>query len=113
MHGYLIQLKIKPAKHRGDLIDRQLLVLFQSSLLDRTTVGTDETRTDETIDNRVQPFGRRYPVGAEVLAGDRVHFRVWASKRQSVALVLEPDARLVPLEAEGNGYFSSLVEGLP
>ncbi|UEM06843.1 malto-oligosyltrehalose trehalohydrolase (plasmid) [Skermanella rosea] len=56
---------------------------------------------------------RRYPVGAEPLPGDRVHFRVWAPKRRAVSVVLEPSARSVPLEAEGGGYFSALVEGVP
>lgn len=62
----------------------------------------------ETVDNR-----RRYPVGAELRPGDRVHFRVWAPKRRAVWAVLEPQGRPVPLEAEGDGYFSALVEGVP
>lgn len=57
--------------------------------------------------------GRRYPVGAEVLPEGGVHFRVWAPLRQTVTVVLEGGAGgadgtpvLIPLAAEGNGYFS-------
>ena len=32
---------------------------------------------------------RRLPVGAEVLPGRGVHFRVWASRRRRVEVVLE------------------------
>jgi maltooligosyltrehalose trehalohydrolase len=60
---------------------------------------------------------RRLPVGAEVLSQGGVHFRVWASKRQRVEVVLEggpghpPEAGpvAVALEPEGGGYFSGLV----
>jgi maltooligosyltrehalose trehalohydrolase len=54
---------------------------------------------------------RQMPVGAEVTPGG-VHFRVWAPKRRRVDVVLElPDGPLIhPLEAEGDGYFSGLVE---
>ena len=34
---------------------------------------------------------RRLPVGAEVLPGRGVHFRVWASQRGHVDVVLEVD----------------------
>jgi maltooligosyltrehalose trehalohydrolase len=50
------------------------------------------------------------PIGAEIQPGDKVHFRVWAPKRSSVSVVLE-DGKEVPLEAEGQGYFSGLVAG--
>ncbi len=49
--------------------------------------------------------GRRYPVGAELLAPDRTHFRVWAPDRERVAIVIEGASR-IPLRSEGNGYFS-------
>jgi maltooligosyltrehalose trehalohydrolase len=60
---------------------------------------------------------RRLPVGADVLPSGGVHFRVWASRRQQVEVVLEggpgyrPGAELVSviLEPEGDGYFSGLV----
>jgi maltooligosyltrehalose trehalohydrolase len=61
----------------------------------------------------VSRVGRRYPVGAEVLPEGGVHFRVWAPQRQAVTVVLEGRAGdagrtpvLLPLAAEGNGYFS-------
>jgi maltooligosyltrehalose trehalohydrolase len=53
---------------------------------------------------------RPLPIGAE-LAAHGVRLRVWAPGRQSVVAVLEPDAREVPLAAEGTGYFSGLAAG--
>ena len=60
---------------------------------------------------------RRLPVGADVLPSGGVHFRVWASRRQHVEVVLEggpghhPGAEpvSVALGPEGDGYFSGLV----
>jgi maltooligosyltrehalose trehalohydrolase len=60
---------------------------------------------------------RRLPVGADVLPGGGVHFRVWAPQRQGVEVVLEGGLResseggpaVVALEPEGTGYFSGLV----
>src|SRR5439155_11771658 len=60
---------------------------------------------------------RRLPVGADVLPSGGVHFRVWASRRQHVEVVLEggpghhPGAEpiSIALEPEGDGYFSGLV----
>lgn len=63
---------------------------------------------------------RRLPVGAEVRP-DGVHFRVWASSRRRVEVVLEgpglPTDFRSPvasysLEPEGTGYFSALVKDL-
>ena len=56
---------------------------------------------------------RRLPVGAEVVPGRGVAFRVWASQRTSVAVVIEaaegaPDA-IFRLSREGDGYFSGVV----
>ena len=47
---------------------------------------------------------RRLPVGAEVLAGAGVHFRVWAARRRRVEVVLDGGA--LELGAEPGGYFS-------
>ncbi len=55
---------------------------------------------------------RRLPVGAEVLPDAGAHFRVWAPKRRSVAVVLQhgtAQGKEVALLAEGNGYFSGAV----
>jgi len=55
---------------------------------------------------------RRYPIGAELIGPDQVHFRVWAPKAGRVDLVLEHNAVKNPrqtfhsLEAEEGGYFS-------
>src|SRR5947209_4399304 len=48
---------------------------------------------------------RRLPVGAEVLPGGGVHFRVWAPRRREVEVALE-GGPAVRLSAEGGGYFS-------
>ena len=52
---------------------------------------------------------RRFPLGAEAMEG-ATHFRVWAPRSTSAALVLGdiktgPDS---PMQSEGNGYFSLL-----
>jgi maltooligosyltrehalose trehalohydrolase len=53
---------------------------------------------------------RRLPVGADVLPEGGVSFRVWAPKRRKVAAIVEasPEPLVVPLAAEGNGYFSAV-----
>jgi hypothetical protein len=50
----------------------------------------EETKNVEQLfDNpHVRP-PRRLPVGAEVIPGRGVHFRVWASRRRRVEVVLE------------------------
>ncbi|MCS6850711.1 MAG: malto-oligosyltrehalose trehalohydrolase [Gemmataceae bacterium] len=48
---------------------------------------------------------RRWPIGAECVPGGGVHFRVWAPRCHSVAVVLD-DGPEVPLAAEEGGYFS-------
>jgi maltooligosyltrehalose trehalohydrolase len=51
---------------------------------------------------------RRFPIGAEVLPGGGVHFRVWAPRRHKVEVVLSDAA--VELHREPGGYFSGRVE---
>lgn len=56
---------------------------------------------------------RRYPIGAEATDAG-VHVRVWAPDRQRLAVVVaDGSERLppVPLDAEGDGYFSGLIAG--
>ncbi len=60
---------------------------------------------------------RRLPVGAEVIPGGGVHFRVWAPVRKRVEVVVEgdaegafPEALSFELGREETGYFSSVVE---
>lgn len=62
---------------------------------------------------------RKYPIGVEVVAHSApepaIHARVWAPAAQSVELVSEHPADgsiVVPLEPDGDGYFSALVPGL-
>ena len=61
-------------------------------------------------------FPRRYPIGAEVIAPGRTHFRVWAPKARRVDVVLEedvdPQAKRIfqPLKAEADGYFSGVAD---
>ena len=51
---------------------------------------------------------RRLPIGAEVIPGQGVHFRVWAPRSKSVAVEFE--GHLEQLEREPKGYFSGLVK---
>lgn len=55
---------------------------------------------------------RRWPVGAEVLAARGTHFRVWAPRCRELSLVLESAAEPLhlPMNSEGNGYFSLLTD---
>jgi maltooligosyltrehalose trehalohydrolase len=53
--------------------------------------------------------GRRWPIGAEVVAPDRTHFRVWAPQRRRVEVVPEGEQRSFDLASEGHGYFSAAV----
>jgi maltooligosyltrehalose trehalohydrolase len=59
-----------------------------------------------------QSISRRYPVGAELLAENETHFRVWAPKAKRVDIVLEESAAqdaartFHPLTREKGGYFS-------
>jgi maltooligosyltrehalose trehalohydrolase len=52
---------------------------------------------------------RRLPVGAEVVPGGGVHFRVWAPKYDRVEAVLDGGAGTLALEAEPGGYFSGML----
>lgn len=58
-----------------------------------------------------QQVSRRLPMGAELQPGGGVHFRVWAPKVQSVAVVLETEKQEVELkpEADAPGVFSGFV----
>jgi maltooligosyltrehalose trehalohydrolase len=60
----------------------------------------------------VQPAApRRLPVGAEVSAGEGVHFRVWAPRARRVGVVLEQGggaSDVVELGVDDNGYFSGM-----
>jgi maltooligosyltrehalose trehalohydrolase len=53
---------------------------------------------------------RRYPIGAEIISGGKVHFRVWAPKRKRVEVILD-DGHSHPLQAEGKGYFVGTAPG--
>src|SRR5262245_21953452 len=48
---------------------------------------------------------RRFPIGAEPLASGGTHFRVWAPRRQNVAVVPE-GGKPVELLREAGGYFA-------
>ena len=54
---------------------------------------------------------RRWPIGADLIGTNRTHFRVWAPQCRGIELVVEaPTALPVPLQAEGNGYFSTSLD---
>lgn len=61
---------------------------------------------------------RKYPVGAEIIEGRGVHFRVWAPERKQMELVVknenesDKDLKSYDLISGEDGYFSLLVEDL-
>jgi maltooligosyltrehalose trehalohydrolase len=63
----------------------------------------------------IRQVQRRYPIGAELVGPNQIHFRVWAPKARHVDVVLEEsvakDSRRIfhELEAEKGGYFSGSV----
>jgi len=62
----------------------------------------------------MRQYERRLPAGAEVQPGGGVHFRVWAPTHPQVAVVVERTCGRapleVPLEREGDGYWSAWVD---
>jgi len=52
---------------------------------------------------------RRMTIGADVVAGGGVHFRVWAPRCRSVAVEMRDPAGIARLEPEGGGCFSTTV----
>jgi len=56
------------------------------------------------------PSWRRLPVGAEPAPEGGVHFRVWAPRRRSVAVLLGGSATEHALAPEEGGYFSGTVQ---
>lgn len=53
------------------------------------------------------------PIGAIVQSDGRVLIRVWAPRRRSVSVVLDPDGRSMRLEPQADGYFSGLIDAKP
>ena len=78
--------------------------------------STAHTPTSRTEDRRVSLSGgegltRRLPIGAEVLPGAGVHFRIWAPKCEHLDVVFEDRAETLEplgLSSEGNGYYSGI-----
>lgn len=63
-----------------------------------------------------QSIPRKLPIGAEVVPGLGVHFRVWSPLQKKMSVVLEDpdlnpeqDVRSFPLAAEAEGYFSGII----
>jgi|688.fasta_scaffold15490_3 maltooligosyltrehalose trehalohydrolase len=58
------------------------------------------------------PLHRKYPIGAEIIDGKGVHFRVWAPDHRKMDLVLEEgeSPRFIPMRIEKKGYFSVFVK---
>src|SRR3954469_23906326 len=81
--------------------------------------SADMTTTNETKRGSGPGAGRRMPAGAEVVPAG-VHFRVWAPRREAVAVVIEErdasgawkERSRHSLEAEGLGYHSGVVTGI-
>jgi maltooligosyltrehalose trehalohydrolase len=60
-------------------------------------------------DERVSAVSRRFPAGAEVIAGVGVHVRVWAPNRGQVDVVRADEDARWPLERDRDGYWSALI----
>src|SRR5579884_1673673 len=54
-------------------------------------------------------FNRRLPVGADVVSGGGVHFRVWGPDHKTVDVLL--NKAFHPLQREKDGYFSGHLPG--
>lgn len=57
---------------------------------------------------------RRYPMGAEVIAGIGVHFRVWAPNCRQITLLIYdsdegPVTRRLPMERKARGYYELML----
>jgi maltooligosyltrehalose trehalohydrolase len=50
-------------------------------------------------------YVHRMPFGAEVLPGGQVRFRLWAPSQEAVALVLEDEQRVLPMDPLEDGFF--------
>jgi len=77
--------------------------------------GTIRRPASSIQKKKPRDYARRFPVGAELVAGGGVHFRVWApnSKRVSVELSTVRDfdgASTFDLLSEKGGHFSGFVE---
>lgn len=60
----------------------------------------------------VSQVQRRLPIGAEIIPGHGVHFRVWAPRFKNVEVVLESidsPPQFFPMTPEEKGYFSALI----
>lgn len=77
-------------------------------------MGDSEVTTGIRQTERMGPAGqgRRLPIGAEVVPGVGVNFRVWAPKHTAVDVVIEKDGSAHALQEERGGYFSGTVPGL-
>ncbi len=55
-------------------------------------------------------FAHRLPFGAEVEADGRVRFRLWAPRQPAVSVALEDSGEVLPMEPEGEGWFSLVTD---
>ncbi|HEX6111020.1 MAG TPA: malto-oligosyltrehalose trehalohydrolase [Geminicoccaceae bacterium] len=52
-----------------------------------------------------ETYVHRMPFGAEVLPDGRVRFQLWAPSQEAVALVLEDEQRVLPMDRLADGFF--------
>src|SRR4051794_25977303 len=72
---------------------------------------------DDARRSGTESISTRLPIGAEVIRGGGVRFRVWAPRRQRVEVVLQgtpgdasgDEQTVFELEDDGNGSFSGIV----
>jgi maltooligosyltrehalose trehalohydrolase len=78
-------------------------------------VGHSQELLSTTGASRLTEHKRRFPIGAEVVSGGGVHFRVWAPRSRKVRIELSSGknfdgARAFDLSAEKGGYFSGVIK---
>src|SRR5256886_9333280 len=81
----------------------------------REIAETHNHRAVDEDESKMMALSKRgYPIGAELIAENETHFRVWAPKAHQLDLVIEDSAAknakrtFHSLEAEDGGYFSGI-----
>jgi maltooligosyltrehalose trehalohydrolase len=81
-------------------------MLFMTAFVEQRTKARRPSATECVVQKRC------LPIGAEILPGGGVHFRVWAPDHKRVAVAIENlpgGGATLDLDSEGDGYFSATV----
>ncbi len=55
-------------------------------------------------------FAHDLPFGAQILPGGNVRFRLWAPLHPAVSLALEASGEILPMDAQGDGWFELITD---